>query len=184
MNHALIELSRGVAVVAVVVACSVGASKPVPFLTSPCLALALTYLVMLFCVLVFSFVLFQSAADTPMSHDEKDALRQHGLKTSALGEHCPTWLKKFAAMQVNMLGSKAEVHRGKGRETNGGREGGRKSLERAPAGGSPLLPYHSWVVVNINICNTCYEDRKGMGSKGLLRETDLTCPVSSSPPMI
>lgn len=42
----------------------------------------------------------QSAADTPMSPDEEDALRQHGLKSSALGDNCPTWLKKFAAMQV------------------------------------------------------------------------------------
>lgn len=42
----------------------------------------------------------KSAADTPMSPDEEDALRQHGLKSSALGDNCPTWLKKFAAMQV------------------------------------------------------------------------------------
>lgn len=42
----------------------------------------------------------QSAADTPMAPSEEDALRQHGLKSSALGDNCPTWLKKFAAMQV------------------------------------------------------------------------------------
>lgn len=42
----------------------------------------------------------QSAADTPMSPDEEEALRMHGFGASALGEECPTWLKKFAAMQV------------------------------------------------------------------------------------
>ncbi|CAM9312249.1 unnamed protein product, partial [Hapterophycus canaliculatus] len=44
--------------------------------------------------------LIQSAADTPMTPEEEDVLQNHGLKSSALGDHCPTWLKKFAAMQV------------------------------------------------------------------------------------
>lgn len=55
------------------------------------------------CRAVPVFFPLQSAADTPMSSDEEDALRQHGLKSSALGDKCPTWLKKFAAMQVNLL---------------------------------------------------------------------------------
>lgn len=38
-----------------------------------------------------------------MTADEEDALRQHGLKSSALGDNCPTWLKKFTAMQVHLL---------------------------------------------------------------------------------
>lgn len=45
----------------------------------------------------------QSAADTPMSPDEEEALQMHGFRSSALGEHCPTWLKKFTAMQVRSL---------------------------------------------------------------------------------
>lgn len=43
----------------------------------------------------------QSVADTPMTSDEEDALRQHAFKSSALGDNCPTWLKKFTAMQVH-----------------------------------------------------------------------------------
>lgn len=35
-----------------------------------------------------------------MNSDEADALNSHGFKSSALGDNCPTWLKKFAAMQV------------------------------------------------------------------------------------
>lgn len=42
----------------------------------------------------------QSAADTPLSEDEEEALHLHGFGRAALGDSCPTWLKKFAAMQV------------------------------------------------------------------------------------
>ena len=35
-----------------------------------------------------------------MTPDEEDVLRVHGFKRSALGDNCPMWLKKFAAMQV------------------------------------------------------------------------------------
>lgn len=35
-----------------------------------------------------------------MSADEEEALQLHGFGSSALGDSCPTWLKKFAAMQA------------------------------------------------------------------------------------
>lgn len=54
----------------------------------------------------------QSAADTPMSPDEEDALQQHGFKSSALGDDCPVWLKKFAAMQVISHARKTEGGKG------------------------------------------------------------------------
>lgn len=45
-------------------------------------------------------VWYQSAADTPISSGELETLQKFGLKSSALGDLCPIWLKKFAAMQV------------------------------------------------------------------------------------
>lgn len=50
----------------------------------------------------------QSAADTPLSEDEEEALHLHGFGSSALGDSCPTWLKKFAAMQAWALESDRE----------------------------------------------------------------------------
>lgn len=60
-----------------------------------------------FCPVIYR----QSAADTPMSPDEEEALQLHGFRSSALGENCPTWLKKFAAMQVpSPCHGEARVH--------------------------------------------------------------------------
>ncbi|CAM9539119.1 unnamed protein product [Chrysoparadoxa australica] len=47
--------------------------------------------------------LIQVATPTPLSEEEQMVLGTHGFKSAALGEYCPPWLAKIAALQLRYI---------------------------------------------------------------------------------
>lgn len=47
--------------------------------------------------------LLKATSPHPLSEEEREVLRLHGLGESVLGEECPMWLQKFAAVQLQYV---------------------------------------------------------------------------------